>query len=89
MTQKEIHKLESAVNKAQDALTRADSMIDGLTALFAFRGFDITEPCVTHASGCDIILTYDCDKGTATIPINEAVKIMARDGYITPNAFLF
>lgn len=87
MTKRDIHKIEKAIAKAQDSLTKADGLVSALSSLFVFKNFTYQEPTVSHVSGCEIILNYDYPICLLTLPINEALEIMKSRGYIIPSDF--
>lgn len=76
--EREIINAIKIVNRKSSELSNA---IEYLDSLFVYCGFE-TKPNVSMCSnGCEIILLHE----SGIIPIDTAVKIMEKKGYIEPD----
>lgn len=76
--EREIINAIKIVNRKSSELSNA---IEYLDSLFVYCGFE-TKPNISMCSnGCEIILLHE----SGIIPIDTAVKIMEKKGYIEPD----
>jgi hypothetical protein len=80
----EQERLRSAIVRAYDLHNEADSAISIVASLLVFRDFDYEdEPVASITSSDELILEWHGYE----IPIETAVTIMERVGYIHPTDF--
>ena len=76
-------RLRDAIIRAYDLYHEADSAISVVASLLVFRDFDYDEPVASITSSDEMILEWHGYE----IPIESALVIMERTGYIHPTDF--
>lgn len=90
MTKRELCQIESKVKKVRELLSQADGMVSALVDLFVFKGFEGYEtPRCGYASNLDVSFVFDKDGETWELEIEEAIDMMKKVGYITPEDFRY
>lgn len=76
-------RLRNAIDRAYDLHHQADSAISIVASLMIFRDFDYDEPVTSFTSSDEMILEWHGYE----IPIETALSIIERVGYIHPTDF--
>ena len=76
-------RLRDAIIRAYDLHHQADSAVSVVASLLVFRDFDYDEPTASITSSDEMILVWHGYE----IPIESALSIMERVGYIHPTDF--
>ena len=76
-------RLRDAIIRAYDLHHQADSAISVVASLLTFRDFDYDEPVTSITSSDEMILEWHGYE----LPIETALSIMERVGYIHPTDF--
>ena len=76
-------RLRDAIDRAYDLHHQADSAVSIVASLLVFRDFDYDEPVASITSSDEMILEWNGYE----IPIESALSIMERVGYICPTDF--
>lgn len=76
-------RLRDAIIRAYDLHHQADSAVSIVASLLVFRDFDDDEPIVSITSSDEMILEWHGYE----MPIESALPIMERVGYIHPTDF--
>ena len=76
-------RLRDAIDRAYDLHHEADSAVSVVASLLVFRDFDYDEPVASITSSDEMILEWHGYE----LPIESALSIMERVGYIHPTDF--
>ena len=76
-------RLRDAIDRAYDLHHEADSAVSVVASLLVFRDFDYDEPVASITSSDEMILEWNGYE----LPIESALSIMERVGYIHPTDF--
>ena len=76
-------RLRDAIDRAYDLHHQADSAVNVVASLLVFRDFDYDDPVASITSSDEMILEWNGYE----IPIESALSIMERVGYIHPTDF--
>ena len=76
-------RLRDAIDRAYDLHHQADSAVSVVASLLVFRDFDYDDPTASITSSDEMILEWHGYE----LPIESALSIMERVGYIHPTDF--
>ena len=76
-------RLRDAIDRAYDLYHQADSAVSVVASLLVFRDFDYDDPIASITSSDEMILEWHGYE----LPIESALSIMERVGYIHPTDF--